>query len=108
LGLAVAQERVYNNLLHQTVCGIDDPSKEPFMIGMNPNLVDEYVEELPLKLKFEETDPEITIHPERLRVIIRGALKDSINCHGPVTKNLIGSVLKRIIKQIEVDQNDLT
>ena len=56
-----------------------------------------------MKLRFDESDPEISIHPERLRTIIRGALKDTINCHGPVNKGLIGSVLKRIIKQIEID-----
>lgn len=34
-----------------------------------------------------------------MRKQIKGALKSAISDHGPVTKNLIGSVLKRLENQ---------
>jgi hypothetical protein len=33
--------------------------------------------------------------------VVLGALKDTINQHGPIDKNLIGSAAKRVVAQIE-------
>lgn len=39
----------------------------------------------------------------KLEKLIAGALKDTINMHGPITRDKIGSAVKRIIGSLDVD-----
>jgi len=42
----------------------------------------------------------------RLEKIVRGALRDTIKVHGPITKNYIGSAMKRIFGQLQVTEDN--
>lgn len=48
-----------------------------------------------------DTEPRRKEIAEAMRRQVKGALKSCIEDHGPVTKNLIGSVLKRLENQPE-------
>ena len=41
-----------------------------------------------------------TVSRDWVHRIVRGAVKDAIIAHGPITKNLIGSVTKRVTGRI--------
>lgn len=43
---------------------------------------------------------------DRIRKIVKGGLRQTIKTHGPITKTLIGSAVKRIANQLLADEKD--